>query len=139
MRFISFGLLSVGGCCGPGRRQDGWAGCALGLALGFDLADEHGGGNGADGDAAGFGAADAVEDVLLVVGGEDAVERGLRSAYDADAADEFVGAAIDVDAVDDERDDLEGLGRAARGDGEAGGDVFEVEAVGLCPAFWLRR
>ena len=43
----------------------------------------------------------------------------------------FVGPAIDVDAVDDQRDDLKGLRRAALGDGEAGRDVFEVEAVGL--------
>ena len=114
-----------------GWREDGRAGGALCLALGLDLADQHGGGDGADGDAAGLGAADAVEDVLLIAGGEDAVERGLRGADDADAADEFVGAAVDVDAVDDQRNDLEGLRRAARGDGEAGGDVLEVEAVGL--------
>ena len=100
--------LSAGICC-SWWREDGWASCSLGLALGFDLADEHGWGDGADGDAAGFGPADAVEDVLLVVGGEDAVERGLRGADDADAADEFVGTAVDVDTVDDQRDDLEGL------------------------------
>ena len=116
--------------CG-GRREDGWAGVPLCLALGFDLGDEHGGGDGGDGDLAGLGAADAVEDVLVVAGGEDAVEGGLRGADDGDAADELVGAAVGEDAVDDERDDGEGLRAAAGGDGEAGGDVFEVEAVGL--------
>src|SRR5271170_5114926 len=112
------GRLSIGGCSCSGRREDGRTRCALRLALGFDFADQHGGSDGADRNAAGFGSADAVEDVGLVVGGEDAVERGLRSAYDANAADELIGSAVDVDAVDDERDDLEGLGRAAGSDGE---------------------
>jgi hypothetical protein len=103
----------------------------LSLALGLDGGDEHGRGYGADGDASGFGSADSVEDVLLVAGGDDAAERGLRGAYDADSADELVRAAVDVDAVDDERDDLKGLRRASGGDGESGGDVFEVEAVGF--------
>ena len=58
------------------------------------------------------------------------------SSYDGDAANELVGAAIDVDAIDDQRNHLKGLRRTARGDGEAGGDVFEVEAVG--PALFLR-
>ena len=90
-------------------RQDRRSRRSLRLALGFDLADEHGGGDGADGDAAGLGSADAVEDVLLVAGCYDAIECGLRGANDAYAADELVGAAIDIDAVDDQRDDLEGL------------------------------
>ena len=62
---------------------------------------------------------------LVIVGGEDAVERGLRGADDGDAADELVRTAIDEDAIDDQGHDREGLGAAAIGDGEAGGDVFE--------------
>src|ERR1700757_3048122 len=81
------------GSCWAWWREDGWARGSLRLALGFDFAHQHSGGNGADRDATGFGAADAVEHVLLVVGGEDAIERGLRGAYDADTADELVGAA----------------------------------------------
>ena len=104
---------------------------ALRLALGFDFADQHGRSDGADGNGARLGAALAIEDFALVAGGEDAFHRSERRADDADAADQFVGAAVDVDAIDDERDDLKGLGRAARGDGEARGDVFKVEAVGL--------
>ncbi len=130
----SFCLLADG-VVGAGGWEDGWAGCSLGLALGFDGAEEHGGGYGGDWDLAGFGAADAVEDVLFVVGGEDAFEDGLRGSYDGDAADELVGAAVDVDAVDDERDDGEGLRGVAGGDGESGGDVLEVEAVGLALFF----
>src|SRR5277367_3107339 len=115
--------LSAVRCCGcAGWREDGWARRSLGLALSLDLADQHGGGYRADGDAAGFCAADAVEDVLLVVGGEDAGERGLWSPHDTDATDEFIGAAIDIDAVDDQRNDLEGLGRTTGGDSEARGD-----------------
>src|SRR5579871_3391532 len=104
--FMLVAPLSVGG---RRWRQNGRAGGSLGLALGFDFADEHGGGYGADGDAAGFGTADAVEDVLLIAGCYDAVECGLRGADDAYAADELVGATVDIDAVDDQRDDLEGL------------------------------
>src|ERR1700679_2751705 len=103
-------LSAVRGC--TWWREDRWAGCALRLTLGFDFADEHGGCDGTDRNAAGFSAADAVEDVLMIVRGEDAVERGLRRAYNAGAADEFVGSAVDVDAVDDEWNDLERLGRA---------------------------
>src|SRR5258708_32709038 len=56
-------------------------------------------------------------------------------SYDGDAADEFVGAPVDVDAVDDEGNDGEGLGGAAAGDRESGGDVLEVEAIGLALLF----
>src|ERR1700733_4918554 len=48
-------------------REDGWTCRALRLTLRFDLADEHGGRDGANRNAAGFRAADAVEDVLFVV------------------------------------------------------------------------
>ena len=116
-KFILLTSLSTG--CGAWGREDRRAGCSLRLALGFDLADEHGGGDCADGNAAGLGSTDTVEDVLLVVGGEDAIEGGLRGSYDADAADEFVGAAVDVDAIYDQRDDLKGLRRPASGNGEA--------------------
>ena len=118
----------MGGRCG-----------ALGLALRFDFADEHGRGDSADGDGAGFGAALAVEDFALVAGGEDPFHGGERRAYDADAAHELVGAAINVDAPHDQGNDLEGLRRSACGDCEAGGDVFKVEAVGLALLSWLLR
>src|SRR5207248_8750812 len=85
--------------------------------------------DGADRDRAGLRAADTVEDVLLIAGGEDAVERGLRRAHDVDTADELVRAAVDVDAIDDERDHLEGLRRAAGRQGEAGGDVLKVQTI----------
>src|ERR1700758_1345540 len=111
--------------------QDRWAGGSLLVALGFDLAHQHGGRDGGNGDGSGLGAALSIEDFGLVSCGDDAVESGLGSSHDADAAHQLVGAAVGVDAIDDERNDLEGLGRVARGDGEAGGDVFKVEAVGL--------
>src|SRR5579871_6366191 len=105
---------------GDRRRRQNWRSrCSLRLPLRFDLADQHGGGDCADRNATGFGTADSVEDILLIAGCDDAVERGLRGADDAYAADELIGAAIDVDAIDDQRDDLEGLWRAAGGYSEA--------------------
>ena len=56
-------------------RQNRRSRCSLRLPLGFDLADQHGWGDCADGDAAGLGAADTVEDVLLVAGCDDAWRR----------------------------------------------------------------
>src|SRR5215469_13159213 len=99
------------------RWEDGRARGSLLLALGLDFADQHGGRNSGDGDGAGLGAAFTVKDFAFVSCSEDAIERGLRCSDDAYAADELVWAAIGVDAVDDERDDLEGLGCVASGDG----------------------
>src|ERR1700757_3768391 len=117
-------------CCAR-YREDGRTLVALRLALGFDFADEHGRSDGADGDCAGLGAALAVEDFALVACGEDALHGGEGGSYDADAAYQLVWPAISIDTPHDEGNDLESLWRAARGDSEAGGDVFEVKAVGL--------
>ena len=116
-------------CAGDG--QDRRARGALRLALRFHLAEQHGRSDGADGNGARLRAALAVEDFALVAGGENALHGGERRADDADAAHQLVGTAIDVDAPHDQRNDLEGLRRAALRDGEAGRDVFKVEAVGL--------
>ena len=103
----------------------------MSLALSLDLTDQHGRGDGADGNAARLRAADAVEYFLLVAGCHDAVQCCLGRSYDADAAHQFVWPAVHVNAVDHERDDLERLRGPPRGDRKPGGDVLEVEPVGL--------
>ncbi len=105
--------------------------------LHFHFGEEHGGSNGGNGNAAAFRAADTVEDVLLVAGGHDAGERGEGRADDIDAADQFIGTAIGVHAIDDYRQNLEGLGKLAGGEGEAALDVVKVEAVGLALALYF--
>ena len=119
----------------PGMGRIGGRAVPCGWRCVSMLAEQHGRSDGADGDGARLRAALAVEDFALVAGGEDALHGGERRADDADAADQLVGTAIDIDAPDDERNDLEGLRRAALRDGEAGGDVFKVEAVGLALLF----
>src|SRR5205823_13527246 len=121
--------------CWTWRREDGWPGSSLRLALGFNLADQHGRSDRAHRNAAGFGSADPVEDVLLVVRGNDAIQRALWRSHNADAANELVGAAVDVDPVDHQRDHLKGLRGAARRDGESRRDVLKVEAVGFALFF----
>ena len=60
-----------------------------------------------------------------------AVERALRRADDRDAAHQLIRAAVDEDTIDDQRLHRKRLRTGALGDREAGGDVFEVEAIGL--------
>src|ERR1035438_3747041 len=102
-----------------------------GELLVVNLADQHGGSDRADRNIAGFRAADAVEDVHFVAGCQDAVERGLGRAHNADAAHQFVRPPVYVYPVDHQRNHLEGLRRTPRSDGEAGGDVLEVQPIGL--------
>src|SRR6202171_4688693 len=117
--------------------QDGRTLVGMPALLHFHFGEEHGRSGGGDGNAAAFGAADTVEDVLLVAGGHDAGEGGQGSADNIDTANQFIGAAIGVNAIDDHRKNLKGLRELASGEREAALDVVEIEAVGLTLAFYF--
>src|SRR5271154_4588659 len=104
---------------------------AVRALLHFHLAEEHGGSCGGNGYVAAFRAADAVENVLLVAGGDDACESGKRSADNVDTANEFIGATVGINLINDDRQNLECLRQRASGEGKAALDVIEVQAIGL--------
>src|SRR5580765_8441545 len=140
-------LLHLGGCCRawrlgrkifePGGWQDRWTIMFMAALLDFHFGKEHRGRNGGNRHAAGFGAADTVENVLLVACGYDPGERGERGADNIHAADEFVGAAVGINFVNDDGENLEGLRQLARGQRKAALNVVEVESVRLVLFFDL--
>ena len=101
--------------------------------LDLDLLHQQARAGGGDGDEARLGAAVAVERLIVVGGGDDPRQRRQRRADQIDAAHQLVGPAVDPHPVDEDRQHLERLRAAARGVGEAAGDVAEREPVGLAP------
>src|ERR1700682_6067038 len=135
---LGLGALRGGHCVfKPGRRQNRRAFVRVSALLYFHFGKEHRRGDGGDRNAAAFGAADTVEDVLLVAGGHDAGERSERSADDVDAADQFIGTSIGVNAIYDHGQHLEGLRKLAGGEREATLNVVEVEAVWFTLALYF--
>src|SRR5579859_4843757 len=120
-----------------GRRQNWRTIVFVGALLHFHFGKEHGGSDSRDRHVAAFGAADSVEDVFLIAGGDDAGQRGERSADDIHAADEFVGAAIGVDLIDDYGKHLKRLRQGTRGEREATLNVVEIQAVGFALFFYF--
>src|SRR5271157_4127503 len=99
------------------------------LLLHFDLRNEDGGGDGGNRDTTRFRAADPVEDRDVVIGSDNLAEGSQRRADQIHAANQFL-ATVGVDSIDHQRHDIEGVRYEPSSEGEAAGDVIEVEAEG---------
>src|SRR5580704_19664984 len=104
---------------------------AAAALLHFNFRKEHRGRGRRNGDAARFGAADAVENVLFVASEENLRERKQRRANDVHAADKFVGTAVRVNAINHHGQNLKRLRGGAAGEREAALNIVEIKAVGL--------
>ena len=99
--------------------------------LHFHLGKEHSWGDCGHGHLPAFGAANAVENVLLVAGQKDTRERCKRRSDYVHAADQFIGPPIRVNFIDDHRQHLEGLRQRTCRQRETTLNVVEIQSVGL--------